>query len=109
MVEADLGVPPRIDLSDGVEIPLYVHGVQKYGNLGRSCDNYSLLGKDTVSGSVLQQYEGRTLDGKPLPDVVWVSFGRNSTRDPASLLGSVQMIGTTGRPVRPPSLRAVIN
>lgn len=93
MVEPDLGVPPRIDLSDGVEIPLYVHGVQKYGNLGRSCDNYSLLGKDTVSGSVLQQYEGRTSDGKPLPDVVWVSFGRNSTRDPASLMGSVQMIG----------------
>ena len=26
MVEPDLGVPPRIDLSDGVEIPLYVHG-----------------------------------------------------------------------------------
>ena len=93
MAEPHLGVPPKIDLSESVEIPLYVNGVQKYGNLGRSCDNYSMLGKDTVSGSVLQRYEGRTADGKPLPDVVWVSFGRNSTRDPAKVLGSVQMIG----------------
>ncbi|MCX7387808.1 MAG: hypothetical protein NTX48_14185 [Planctomycetales bacterium] len=93
MVEAELGVPPKIDLRESVEIPLYVNGVQKYGNLGRSCDNYSMLGKDTVSGSVLQRHEGRTADGKPLPDVVWVSFGRNSTRDPDNVLGSVQMIG----------------
>ena len=93
MAEPELGVPPKIDLSASVEIPLYVNGVQKYGNLGRSCDNYSLLGKDTVSGSVLQRYEGRTADGKPLPDVVWISFGRNSTRNPGKVLGSVQMIG----------------
>lgn len=93
MVEAEVGVPPKIDLSDSIEIPLYVNGVQTYGNLGRSCDNYSMLGKDTVSGSVLQRYEGRTADGKPLPDVVWVSFGRNSTRNPDKVLGSVQMIG----------------
>jgi len=93
MAEPHLGVPPKIDLSESIEIPLYMNGVQKYGNLGRSCDNYSMLGKDTVSGSVLQRYEGRTADGKPLPDVVWVSFGRNSTRDPAKVIGSVQMIG----------------
>ena len=93
MAEAELGMPPKIDLSESVEIPLYVNGVQTYGNLGRSCDNYSMLGKDTVSGSVLQRHEGRTADGKPLPDVVWVSFGRNSTRDPGNVLGSVQMIG----------------
>lgn len=93
MAEPELGVPPRIDLGESVEIPLYVNGVRKYGNLGRSCDNYSLLGKDTVSGSVLQRHEGRTADGQPLPDVVWVSFGRNSTREPAKVLGSVQMIG----------------
>lgn len=93
MVEPYLGVPPRIDLSESVEIPLFVHGERKYGNLGRNCDNYSMLGKDTVSGSVLQRYEGRAADGTPLPDVVWVSFGRNSTRDPARILGSVQMIG----------------
>lgn len=93
MVEDELGVPPKIDLSESVEIPLYVKGVQKYGNLGRSCDNYSMLGKDTVSGSVLQRYEGKTADGRPLPDVVWVSFGRNSTREPNKILGSVQMIG----------------
>lgn len=93
MAEVELGLPPKIDLSESVEIPLYVNGIQKYGNLGRSCDNYSMLGKDTVSGSVLQRYEGRTADGKPLPHVVWVSFGRNSTRNPDKVLGSVQMIG----------------
>lgn len=93
LAEAELGIPPKIDLSESVEIPLYVNGVQKYGNLGRSCDNYSMLGKDTVSGSVLQRHEGRTADGKPLADVLWVSFGRNSTRDPGNVLGSVQMIG----------------
>lgn len=93
MVEDELGVPPRIDLSESIEIPLYVNGVQTYGNLGRSCDNYSLLGKETVSGSVLQRDEGRTANGQPLPDVIWVSFGRNSTRNPDLVLGSVQMIG----------------
>lgn len=93
MVEPELGVPPRIDLSTAIEIPLFVDGVRKYGNLGRACDNPTFLGKDTVSGSTLQRHEGRTADGTPLPDVVWVSFGRNSTRDPARVLGSVQMIG----------------
>lgn len=93
MVEPDLGVPPRINLNQSVEIPIYVKGVQSYGNLGRACDNPSVLGKDTVSGSTLQRYEGRTADGKPLPDVVWVSFGRNSSRSHDKVLGSVQMIG----------------
>ena len=93
MVEKELGIPPRINLGESVEIPLYVDGIQRYGNLGRSCDNYSMLGKDTVSGSVLQRHEGRAADGTPLPDVVWISFGRNSTRDLARVLGSVQMIG----------------
>ena len=78
MVEPLLGVPPRIDLGVGVEVPLYVDGVQKRGVL-KSCDNPSRLGKGCVSGSVLQRYEGRTRDGEPLPGVVWVSFGRNSS------------------------------
>lgn len=93
MAESDLGVPPRVDLSECVEIPLYVNGVQKYGNLGRDCDNPTYLGKDTVSGSTLQRYEGKTADGKPLPDVVWVVFGRNSSRSTDKVVGSVQMIG----------------
>jgi hypothetical protein len=93
MVEPELGVPPRIDLSAAVEIPLFVDGVRRYGNLGRACDNPTFLGKDTVSGSTLQRHEGRAADGTPLPDVVWISFGRNSTRDPVRVLGSVQMIG----------------
>ena len=96
MVEPELGVPPRIDLGQGVEIPLYVDGVKTQGNLGNSCDNPSRLGKGCISGSVLQRHEGRTADGKPLPDVLWVSFGRNSSfahNGSVKVLGSVQMIG----------------
>ena len=96
MVEPELGVPPKIDLGAGVEIPLYVDGVQARGSLGNSCDNPSRLGKGCISGSVLQRYEGRTADGEPLPDVVWVSFGRNSSfayNGSIHVLGSVQMIG----------------
>lgn len=93
LVEADLGVPPRIDLGQSVEIPIYVNGVQAYGNVGHASDNPSRLGKDTVSGSTLQRYEGRTADGKRLPDVVWVSFSRNSSRSHEKVIGSVQMIG----------------
>lgn len=93
MVEPDLGVPPKIDLSESIEIPLFVNGKRSFGNLGQNLDNPSLLGKETVSGSTLQRYEGRTADGKPLKDVVWVSFSRNSTRDVTKVMGSVQMIG----------------
>ncbi len=93
MVEPQLGVPPRVDLGKSVEIPLYVNGVQAYGNLGHSCDNPTFLGKDSISGSTLQRYEGKTADGKPLPDVVWVSFGRNSSYSQKYVVGSVQMIG----------------
>ena len=93
MVEPELGVPPKIDLSQSVEIPLFVNGERAYGNLGQKLDNPSRLGKETVSGSTLQRYEGRTAAGKPLPDVVWVSFSRNSTRNPQQVMGSVQMIG----------------
>jgi len=95
MVEPLLGVPPRIDLGQGVEIPLYVDGIQQRGYL-KSCDNPSRLGKGCISGSVLQRHEGRTRDGEPLPSVVWVSFGRNSSlayRGKVHVLGSVQMIG----------------
>ena len=93
MVEPELGVPPKVDLSQSVEIPLFVNGERAYGNLGQKLDNPSRLGKETVSGSTLQRYEGRTAAGKPLPDVVWVSFSRNSTRNPQQVMGSVQMIG----------------
>lgn len=93
MVESELGVPPTVNLDESIEIPLYVKGVQKYGNLGRSCDNPSFLGKDTFSGSMLQRYEGRTADGKPLPEVIWISFARNSSYSHKKVVGSVQMIG----------------
>ena len=52
MVESELRVPPKVDLDKSVEIPIYVDGVQKYGNLGLSCDNPTRLGKETISGSV---------------------------------------------------------
>lgn len=97
MVEPDLGVPPRVDLDKAVEIPLYVDGVQTWGNLGRNCDNPTFLGKDTVSGSRLQRYEGNTANGRPLKDVVWVAFGRNSSQNHKRVIGSVQMIGYNRR------------
>lgn len=93
MVESELGVPPKIDLGESVEIPIYVNGVQQYGNWGEAGDNRSALGKETISGSTLQRYEGKTADGKPLPNVVWVSFSRNSSRSTDTVVGSVQMIG----------------
>ncbi|MEC9046479.1 MAG: hypothetical protein VYA51_00580 [Planctomycetota bacterium] len=93
MIEPLLGVPPRVDLGDAVEIPIYVDGEQRYGNLGRKCDNPSFLGKATASGSTLQRYEGRTRDGERLPDVIWIAFGRNSSTSRDRVVGSVQMIG----------------
>ncbi|MCH2180086.1 MAG: hypothetical protein MK106_14910 [Mariniblastus sp.] len=93
MCEAELGVPPKIVLDDAVEIPLYVNGVKTYGNLGRRCDNPSFLGKATVSGSTLQRHVGRTADGTLIPDVLWISFGRNSSYNHQRVIGSVQMIG----------------
>jgi len=96
MVEPILGVPPKINLSEGVELPLYIDGVQARGNLGFDCDNPSRIGKGCISGSVLQRYEGKAADGAPLPDVVWVSFGRNASfayKDSVHVNGSVQMIG----------------
>jgi hypothetical protein len=93
LIEPELGVPPKIDLAQSVEIPLFVNGQRSYGNLGQRLDNPTRLGKNTVSGSTLQRYEGRDAAGKPLPDVVWVSFSRNSSLDVDHVLGSVQMIG----------------
>ena len=48
-----------------------------------------------ISGSVLNRHEGRTVDGEPLPNVLWVSFARHAGvefRD-RFILGSVQFIG----------------
>ena len=92
MCEPELGVPPRIVLDEAVEIPIYRGGKQVYGNFS-SCDNPALIGKNTVSGSTLQRYEGRTAGGVALPHVVWIAFGRNSSISPNRIVGSVQMIG----------------
>lgn len=97
MCESELGVPPKINLDECVEIPLYMDGVRKHGVIpSEEADNPNLQGKDfTSSGSVVQRYQGRTVDGKPLPDVIWISFGRNEDWDgePSNFVGSVQMIG----------------
>ena len=92
MCEPELGVPPKVNLDKSVEIPIYVNGVQAYGEFF-SCDNPALIGKSTVSGSTLQRYEGRTAEGKPLPDVIWVAFGRNTSSSHKHVAGSLQMIG----------------
>lgn len=92
MCEPELGVPPHINLNRAVEIPIFMDGKQVYGNYP-TCDNPVLIGKSTVSGSVIQRYEGRTATGVKLPHVVWVAFGRNSSSSPARVVGSVQMIG----------------
>lgn len=98
LVEPVLGVPPKIDLGAGSELAMYVDGVQVRGEVGdsESCDNPARLGKACISGSVVQRYEGRTASGESLPNVVWVSFGRNASFTMAGKLfvfGSVQMIG----------------
>ena len=95
LVEPVLGVPPKVDLSNGVEIPMFKDGERVYGVL-ESCDNQSRLGKGCISGSVLERFEGRTRSGERLPDVVWVSFGRNGSFEKdgeLQVFGSVQMIG----------------
>lgn len=93
MVESELGVPPRIDLGEGVEVLTYVDGVPTKGTIPREdCDNPTQLFEgDCVSGSVLHRYEGKSAGGEPLPHVVWVSFGRHAPG--GHHLGSVQMIG----------------
>lgn len=93
LVEPILGLPPKVDLGEAIEMPMYVDGEQVHGLL-ENCDNPSRLGrKNCMSGSVVQRYEGQRADGTPLPDVVWVAFGRNASGFNIGILGSVQMIG----------------
>ncbi|MYD79295.1 MAG: hypothetical protein F4X44_01600 [Gammaproteobacteria bacterium] len=93
LVEPILGVPPKVDLGEAIEMPTFIDGEQVHG-LFEDCDNPSRLGrKNCMSGSVVQRYEGQTADGTPLPDVVWVAFGRNASGFNIGILGSVQMIG----------------
>ncbi len=97
LIEPHLGVPPVVDLEACVEIPIFVDGKKFTGDPGiHCCDNPSLQMGDCMSGSVVQRYEGRTADGKPLPHVVWISFGRHDGRGSlynVEIGNSVQMIG----------------
>lgn len=94
LIEPELGVPPIVDLEKSIQIPLYKNGKQVFGVFGvGDIDNPTRLGKETFSGSTLQRYLGKTANGAILPDVVWVSFGRNNSPSPNHVIGSVQMIG----------------
>ncbi len=96
LIEPHLGVPPVVDLEACVEIPIFVDGKKFTGDPGiHCCDNPSLQMGDCMSGSVVQRYEGRTADGKPIPHVVWISFGRHDGRGSlynVQVGNSVQMI-----------------
>ena len=94
MVETELGIVPKVYLDSMVEIPLYQNGNQVYGVFNSNeIDNPNRLGKFTVSNSALQRYEGRTSDGTPLPDVIWIAFLRNNTENISNVVASLQMIG----------------
>lgn len=95
LIESELGVVPTVVLDSMVEIPLYQNGIQVYGvfSNNNTIDNPTRLGKSTISGSAIQRYEGRTSDGTPLPNVVWVAFLRNATESFSSPQGSLQIIG----------------
>jgi hypothetical protein len=94
MVESELGIVPTVVLEEMVEIPLYKNGQQVYGAFSNSeIDNPARLGgKGTWSGSAIQRYEGKTADGTPIIDVVWIAFLRNVSSKGA-IYGSVQLIG----------------
>jgi hypothetical protein len=101
MVESELGVVPTVILDSLVEIPLYQNGNQVYGvyNDASDLDNPNRFGKETVSGSAIKRYEGVSINGSPLSDVVWIAFLRNSSQSANEIVGSLQMIGynqTTG-------------
>jgi hypothetical protein len=97
LIEPDLGVPPKVDLGEGVEVITYVDGEPVTGKTDREiCDNPTQIGGDCISGSSVQRHEGRTAEGEPLPNVIWASFGRHANftfPNGYFLQGSVQMIG----------------
>ena len=78
MCEPELGVPPEMNCSDGVTVPITVDGVESTELLPEfSCDAPSLQNGDCVPGSTINRVIGRTRDGVERPEVVWVQFCRS--------------------------------
>lgn len=91
MCEPELGVVPNIDCGAGARIPVYVDGVEVFEDPGFfNCDNPH-AGQCTP-GSTLQRYEGRSADGSPRPEVVWVGFCRHD-QQAEDAENHVQIIG----------------
>ncbi|MXY53235.1 MAG: hypothetical protein F4Y86_12020 [Gammaproteobacteria bacterium] len=97
LIEKELGVPPTVDCGANVELPIYVNGAKTIGDPGlHQCDNPSLQVGDCMSGSSVQRYVGKDVDGSTRHEVVWVSFCRHDGRDDEfgyDIPDSVQMIG----------------
>ena len=78
MCEPELGVPPQVDCSAGVTIPVSVDGVEVTDLLPNfECDNPGLQAGGCVPGTTIQRVTGRTREGVERPEVVWVHFCRS--------------------------------
>lgn len=78
MCEPELGVPPQMDCSAGVTIPITVDRVEVTALLPNfECDNPGLQAGGCVPGTTIHRVTGQTRDGVELPQVVWVHFCRS--------------------------------
>jgi hypothetical protein len=89
-----LGEVPTADCGEGVRIPVTVNDIEVFETPpDNACDNTGFKGA-CDPGSTLRRQQGRTLNGDPRPEVVWITFCRAVNPAYASGgLGSVQMIG----------------
>jgi len=78
MCEPELGVPPQVDCSAGVTIPVTVDGVEVTDlRPNFDCDNPGLQAGGCVPGNTIRRLTGRTREGVERPEVVWVHFCRS--------------------------------
>ncbi len=91
MCEPELGVPPQVDCSAGVTVPVTVNGVEVAELLPNfECDNPGLQAGACVPGSTINRFTGRTRAGVERPEVSWVHFCRSEDGESK---------GTQGTPV----------
>lgn len=92
MCSAHVGVTPKMNCDDGVPIPIYVGGQQAFEHQEPgSCDDFDFKGTCNI-GSRIGRLQGTSVDGEPMPEVVWVYFCR-STGPMGASYSSAQMIG----------------